>query len=452
MELVRGEPNKKRIEQINEWAISQCRSIDAAIAYVTDQKTLLDCCLKANKQLKIWVLYDYSIPVRLDILKLFLTKRSPNYVCKLVAGYYHPKVIWWREYGAYIGSANLSNSAWFENIEAGIFLTEEELHENELFSDLEDFFEDLDSRSHPLTEEIYWQLDDWSNNECYKALWQVEREFEKVRKLPKGKGISDVTKVKSQTKKKNDFLSEWDSTLQQLRDIACRVSSDTYRPSWVPEGTTAGTQADQFLHAYYEHVHKQYIAFYRYNKNNPEKALVSAMEWWREIPKSKPPRIELLVVTDWSVYLQQNLSQEKILSLSEDDFVEVSKRVHAIRDHSLRVSHESLGVKEKLPKMEADQRHEKFGRWLYKQRSENGDTALECLHFVLYGGQADETPDRLFETCFNPIRKIGHLGVSSIGEIIGWGLPDKFPPRNGQTSKALKALGYPVKIHSGNNK
>ena len=37
MELVRGEPGKRRIEQINEWAISQCRSIDAAIAYVTDQ-------------------------------------------------------------------------------------------------------------------------------------------------------------------------------------------------------------------------------------------------------------------------------------------------------------------------------------------------------------------------------------------------------------------------------
>ena len=62
MELARGEPGKRRIEQINELAISQCLSIDAAIAYVTDQTTLLDCCLKADKPLKIWVLYDYSIP------------------------------------------------------------------------------------------------------------------------------------------------------------------------------------------------------------------------------------------------------------------------------------------------------------------------------------------------------------------------------------------------------
>ena len=102
--------------------------------------------------------------------------------------------------------------------------------------------------------------------------------------------------------------------------------------------------------------------------------------------------------------------------------------------------------------MEADQRYEFFSRWLYKQRSKNGDTFLECLHFVLYGGQSDKTPDRLFEACFNPKRHISHLGVSSIGEIIGWTLPDKFPPRNGQTSKALTTLGNPVKIHRSKNK
>ena len=339
------------------------------------------------------------------------------------------------EYGAYIGSANLSNSAWFENIEAGIFLTEEELHKNGLFSDLEDFFKYLDSRSEPLTEERYKELSDWSNDENFKALWQAKEEFEKVRKLPKLKSISDVTKGNSQTKKKNKFLSEWNSTLQQLRDIARRVSSDTYRPSWVPEGTSAGTQADQFLYAYYEEqVHKQYKAPHRLNKDNPEKALVSAMEWWRERPEPESQSTELLVMTDWSVYLQQKLTRENIISLSEDDFVEVCKRVHAIRVHSRQVSHESLGVKEKLPKMKVDQRHEIFGRWLYKKRSKNGDTVLECLHFVLYGGQADETPDRLFEACFNQKRKIRRLGISSIGEIIGWGLPDKFPPRNGRTS------------------
>ncbi len=31
--------------------------------------------------------------------------------------------------------------------------------------------------------------------------------------------------------------------------------------------------------------------------------------------------------------------------------------------------------------------------------------------------------------------------------MVGWALPDHFPPRNGRTSKALKALGDDVTIH-----
>jgi hypothetical protein len=32
---------------------------------------------------------------------------------------------------------------------------------------------------------------------------------------------------------------------------------------------------------------------------------------------------------------------------------------------------------------------------------------------------------------------------------LGWALPDTFPPRNGRTAKALKALGYEVTVHVG---
>lgn len=78
--------------------------------------------------------------------------------------------------------------------------------------------------------------------------------------------------------------------------------------------------------------------------------------------------MELLVIIDWSVYLQHKLTRENIISLSEDDFVEVCKRLHAIGDHSLKVRHESLGLKKKSPQMEANQRDEGFSSCLYKQR------------------------------------------------------------------------------------
>ncbi len=41
---------------------------------------------------------------------------------------------------------------------------------------------------------------------------------------------------------------------------------------------------------------------------------------------------------------------------------------------------------------------------------------------------------------------IPHVSLSSLGEIVVWARPDEFPPRNMQTSKGLRALGYNVRI------
>jgi len=45
----------------------------------------------------------------------------------LIIQHHHAKVIWWREYGLYIGSANLTASAWYKNVEAGCFFPESEI-------------------------------------------------------------------------------------------------------------------------------------------------------------------------------------------------------------------------------------------------------------------------------------------------------------------------------------
>ncbi|MGS6330863.1 hypothetical protein ACVGWG_00180 [Enterobacter asburiae] len=41
---------------------------------------------------------------------------------------------------------------------------------------------------------------------------------------------------------------------------------------------------------------------------------------------------------------------------------------------------------------------------------------------------------------------IPNVGLSSLGEIVDGAPPDEFPPRNMQTSKGLRALGYNVRI------
>jgi len=87
---------------------------------------------------------------------------------------------------------------------------------------------------------------------------------------------------------------------------------------------------------------------------------------------------------------------------------------------------------------------EKFGEWLLRQRSREGRTVLELLNYVVWGNGSVSA--RLWNAIRSDDWAIPHIGLSSLGEIVGWARPDEFPPRNMRTSKGLRALGYNVRI------
>ena len=179
---------------------------------------------------------------------------------------------------------------------------------------------------------------------------------------------------------------------------------------------------------------------------NPEAALIEAMKWWQALESAPDDENEMLRV--WLPLLQEKLHSDKLRSLTREEFSDVCAHVHAVRDHALRVSWRSFGLDEPLAKMSMEERSRYFGNWLYEQKATNGMTVLDAIHYVLHGGTRETTPQRIFETCFDPARKIPHMGISSFGEMVGWVHPDYSPPRNGRTSKALVALGNDVMVHS----
>ena len=75
-------------------------------------------------------------------------------MCKLLT-HFHAKVVWWHGVGAYIGSANLSDPAWYGNIEAGCFFDESDMIASGMDIELRAFFQEVDARASPLTEELY---------------------------------------------------------------------------------------------------------------------------------------------------------------------------------------------------------------------------------------------------------------------------------------------------------
>ena len=452
MKFVGGGINGVYLLGIHEQGMEKTDSLKIAVAYASGSPRILEDCWNKKIRVTFWGRYDDTNPVTLPILKTFLDRKSPNYVCKLVPDIFHAKVIWWDGYGAYVGSANLTENAWFGNIEAGVFFPEDELAESGLEEELLEFFEELDTHSYALTDEIFSEMSSVAKikTDFDERLKEAMQGFHKNRRIPKKAPLTYYVKTKALDRQRNKFLKEWQDTLQILRSIADRVSQEAQRPSWITPEVPKGVQADQFLHAfYYSEVRKgtrsMHWEFHDRNRSNPEKALQEAMAWWRNL--NLPPHNEDRTIFEWAPFLREKLSKEILPSLSKSDFVEVCSRLHALRDHSLRVKYTTFGS-DPLPTMKSDERIQLLAEWLYEQVSSSGGKILDAINHVLWSGPLSDTPSRIFEASSLPTWKIPHFGISTIGEIVGWALPNDFPPRNGRTSKALTALGYNVTIHS----
>lgn len=454
MRFIANKLNGTYLDEIHGNAIDNTSEVNLAIAYASGSPRILQDCLERSIKLSFWVRYDSTGPVSLSILRKFLDRQSPNYVCRLVPDVFHPKVIWWRDYGAYIGSANLTERAWWGNVEAGVFLREDELAENGMMEELAGFFEDLDSLSHPLTDEVYKNLMDLSDSmDQIKKLRAKEQErFDQGRLLPLQPPLTLETKMSSGQRRREAFLREWNSTLTILRNIETKVSTPKNRPAWVESSVPAGVQADQFLHAYYYETVRtategsRHWEFHEENRSNPELAESKSMKWWAAL--ESPPHDEDTMMYDWAPLVKEKTAKGVVRGLSKEEFAEVCARVHALRDHSLRVKHTTFGSSVPLPKMGQEERVRLLADYLYDRRNSKGRGILDTIYYVLWGGPEEDVPNRIFDAATREEWRIPHFGISSIGELVGWALPNTFPPRNGRTSKALVALGHKVRIHS----
>jgi hypothetical protein len=69
------------------------------------------------------------------------------------------------------------------------------------------------------------------------------------------------------------------------------------------------------------------------------------------------------------------------------------------------------------------------------------------LSWVLYGERPVAIEERIWLATRDAEWKIEHFSLSSIGETIGWARPELYPPRNNRTNKALRALGFDVRLY-----
>ncbi len=449
MEFIANALNGNFLTNILPTDEDEVEGVLAAIAYgddkLNDNDSLLGNCISNGFKLDIWMRYDHTVPVSVNLLKKLLRSHSKNIYCKLIPDCLHSKLIWWKGYGAYIGSANLTRRAWFNNIETGLFLTNEELIDNSLDIQFEDFFENLENtkQAFPLTQEIINEM-----QELHKIRGNRDQIGKDKRSSPYWGGPTNLDKKSTADRRKANFKKEWLETLSYLRDIGNQLND--YRPSWVNEDIPDGWHADQFLHAYYYNKvsdgrQRPYWNFHEKNKSNPQAALVEAMRWWQNEPT--PPSHEDKTLYQSAPFIQSVLSRENISKLTLDQFIEVCGYTHATEDHIIKFPLELLG-KGEIKSMSQEKRIPVVSEWIWNQRNEKGWNVAQLLSYVLYGGKDTDLWERLYNSGREPEYRIKRYGLNSIAEVIGWARPDISPPRNGRTSKGLRALGYSVEIYT----
>ncbi|MBO1081732.1 phospholipase D family protein [Roseomonas sp. 573] len=442
-----GGINGQYLLNITENAARDTDEVLAAVAYATNTDLLFDWCWNNKIPLRFYGRLDDQVAVAAPVLENFLRRRSGIHVCKLVQ-HHHAKVIWWRGVGVYIGSANLTDRAWYKNVEAGCFFTDDEITD-EMAADLHGLFATLEEHATPLTQELLSEMRARAH-EVHQARSDAKR-FWGHPSLITWPGLVQTTPKGAAQKRRDSFLKEWHATLEHLRNIGLTVSHPENRPIWVNGAVPIGAQADQFLHAFYYQrtfagTKANYAAHYEQNKMRPDSALAEAVTWWRGLATA--PQSEDYMLNVSAPALQAALAEPQLATMTGEQFREVCDRVHAIRDYSRRVRNQAVNLPDGtnyniLQKLDA------LADRIWNDQGSMGGRVRDLLHHILYNGSSDQLPERLWQGIVDPKWKIEGLGVSALGELVGWALPDHFPPRNGRTSKALRALGYPVTIHVG---
>lgn len=446
MELITGALNKRWLQNLVAHHTSECTEVVAAIAYASsDNLELFEACKRHNKPVTYYGRYDESVPVAPAVVKWFLDQRSPNFTCRMVPDVLHAKVIWWVGMGVYIGSANLTNRAWTSNIEAGTFVTEEELAGGPMLEELRTFFDVTASKAEAIDDRFYQHLLELQRQRAHLDKMEYDFKRRAKRYFPVGAGLVSIDKVKAQDRAFAEFARRWRESLQVLKDISDKASRDENRPDWIPQGTPAGAQADQLVHAYYYKFvrgHKGgHLVDEAYAKHrlNPAGALEEALAWWKRAEFDNTQERRSLL--DWAPQLKDMLSRSRIRTLSKDEFCHAVSMVHAVVDYGRKRPNFELG----LPSIQqdTDTKVRLHAEQLWDARSPQGATPLEMLEYVIWGPGAVE--DRIWAAARSDQWRLPWIQFSTLGEIVGWARPDDFPPRNDRTLKGLRALGFSVR-------
>lgn len=436
------------------------KKIHAAIAY-TKSDLLINTCINNKIQLDWWGLFDSKESTSYEIVKKAISSELVRFYP--FAEYFHPKVIYFEGYGLYIGSANMTHSALYNNVEAGIFIEFKEMTEIHLKEVIE-FFQFLRESCIPATEEDLEKINQFLESSIFdkeainKYESQIEESFEDhlghLFLLKPGVRDNSGDKENKIDKKKLIFLQEWRETQNYISNVKKVMIEKCIQPHWIDKKADPTIITDQLLHAYYysfvlegneegksiEKVKRNYDK----NKHDPSKATTDAIKWWEDLIEA--PGDEDLHINKWGIINQNILGNLRNRDLTLEEFKTIIEQNHAARNHARQIKNEFFSLPTDF-KTDFNGRIKIFSEWLYDQKSKVNRSINEVLRYLLFD-ESISLEDKIYNVIYDEKYKIERLGKSIVGEIVGWGRPDLTHLRNNRVNKALRCLGYDVKLFS----
>lgn len=461
MRIVMGAMNGVGLFNLMHEANGQCSRVTAAVAYANNERPFFEFCIENNIFVEFYGLLDADEAVSVALLDRLLRSGPLAVKANVIKGHFHSKVIWWHGFGVYIGSANLTSSGWFANVECGMFLSEDEVIGSAIGLDLEHHFDYLRDHSSPVTTELIRALSSLqsSRQAAFQAKKKVQSQFELATGgIPPHAGLSDVrpgTRSTAFTR----FTTEWNATLQLLRGLRENFQQLDRRPVWIAADADPTVHFDQFLHAYYydyvraprddeenaknvELVNRAFEA----NRGDPRAALEKAADWWASLHEA--PYGEDKFVRDIAPVVRQQFEPTRLASWSLEDFQRTFYEVHAFKMHARQVRNAFFGLPAEHHETLIERTY-RLAQWLWeREREPSQKHVIDLLQFLVWAKSPADMAERLWVVTKDPDWRYERLGPSSLGEAVGWARPDMYPPRNNRTNKALRCLGHNIKLFS----
>jgi phosphatidylserine/phosphatidylglycerophosphate/cardiolipin synthase-like enzyme len=257
MKLYFDYKDKRNLAVLLKFIPKEVEYIYAAIAFNYDN-ILIKTCIDKKIRLDIWGLFNSDISTDVELIKTAIKSSLVKFYP--FANHFHPKVIYFKNYGLYVGSINMTKNGLYNNVEAGVFLERQDLT-SEIINEIETFFDFLRENSIPATQDDIQLLEEYQE-EIKNDKDQIENKKSNIDDLFDEKfshlfllkaGVTDWEKTKKDTndKRKLLFLQEWRETQNFIAIVHKEILKIYDKLSWVTENADPKIVTDQLLQSYY---------------------------------------------------------------------------------------------------------------------------------------------------------------------------------------------------------